>query len=95
MVKKNINLVDLGVGIKRVKKISKGGVLMEVNSIKDFKKLELEVNTNELLRENFTIKKGAKLKPKIIIYGINEDITDEEVIMGLEAQNEIPENSGN
>lgn len=65
-VNKNINPIDLGVGIKRVKKISKVDVLMEVNSIKDFEKLELEVNTNESLRENFTIRKGVKLKPKIL-----------------------------
>lgn len=31
-VKQSIDPVNLGVGVKRVKKISKGGVLMEVGS---------------------------------------------------------------
>lgn len=47
MVKKNINPVELHAGIKRVKKISKGGVLMELDSQKDFEKLEIEINSNE------------------------------------------------
>lgn len=68
---KNINPINLGLGIKRVKKSRKGGVLMEVTSQADFDKLQLEVNSNENLRENYTISKGTKLKPKIIIYDVN------------------------
>lgn len=62
IVMKSTNLVDLKIGVKRVKQINKGGVLIEVISMKD-QKLELKVNTNENLKENFTISRGEKFTP--------------------------------
>lgn len=64
LIKKFMNPAHLKVGIKRPKKISKGGILMEVNPKKEFKKLENQVNTNEKLKGKFTIKKMIKLGPK-------------------------------
>lgn len=45
------------------------------------------------MRENFTIRKAAKIKPKIIIYDVNEEIDDEEIINGMDAQNDLPDDS--
>lgn len=55
---------------------------MEVGSLKDYEKLEVEVQTNESLRDNFTIRKGAKLKPKVIIHSVNEKLEAEEIVTG-------------
>lgn len=37
-VRKNINPVNVGMGVKRVRKINKGGVLMELASNTDYEK---------------------------------------------------------
>lgn len=47
-------------GVRRVRKINKGGVLMELENKTDYDKLEIELISNENLRENFTIRKAAK-----------------------------------
>lgn len=92
-VKKNINPFNLNMGVKRVRKINKGGALMELANVTDYDKLEIEILSNENLRENFTIKKAAKLKPKVIIYDVSGELDDDEIITGIEAQNELPDES--
>lgn len=52
-------------GIKQVRKINKGGVLMKLTSNKDFEKLQIEINSNDNLKGNFTVRKAAKIKPKV------------------------------
>lgn len=89
-VKRNINLVNLGMGIKRVKKINKGGILMELDNNVDYDKLEVEILTNENLRENYTIKKTTKLKPKIIVYDVHDELDDDEIVTSIAAQNDLP-----
>lgn len=42
-VKKNVNPVNLHMGVKKVKKINKGGILMELGNERDFEKLEVEI----------------------------------------------------
>lgn len=73
------------------KKIDKRSKLMELNNAKDYEKLENELATNGNLKENYTIKKGEKLKPKIIIYGMQQDLTNDEIINCIRLQNDIPE----
>lgn len=88
-VKKSINPIQLGMGIKRVKKIAKGGVLMGLNNDTDYNKLALDIDSNDNLRENYVIKKAEKLRPKIIVYTLQSELEDEEIINCLEAQNGI------
>lgn len=59
-IKNNINPVNLGLGIRKVRKINKGGVIMELEHKTDFDKLEIELLSNDILRENFLIRKGTK-----------------------------------
>lgn len=92
-VKRIINPVNLGMGVKRVKKINKGGILLELDSNVVYDKLEVEILTNENLRENFTIKKATKLKPKIIICGVHEELDADEIVTSLAAQNDLPEDT--
>lgn len=85
-VKRNVKPVNLGMEIKKVKKISKGGVLMELSSNSDYDKLAVEINTNDNLRVNYTIRKAAKLNPKIIIYDLPVELENDEIITSIEAQ---------
>lgn len=84
-----INPVDLKVGIKLNKKVSKGGVLMEVTSKEDCERLKLEIQKNEQLKYKYTIRKSEKLRPKIVIYGIDDKLENEEIIHSLQSQNVI------
>lgn len=89
-VKRNVNPINLCMGVKRVKKISKGGVLMELTNDTDYNKLTMEIDSNDNLRENYIIKKAKKkIKPKVIIYDLEEELEDDEIVTCLEAQNEL------
>lgn len=56
-------------------------------------KIEVELQRNNLLKDNFKIKRGEKMRPKIIIYGVNEDLKEDELLSSLIMQNNFPENS--
>lgn len=70
---RTINSVNLQVGIRRIKKISKGGILLEVSQESDIAILEVEVNSNKALKEKYRIKKGEKMRP-ILYYIILQKI---------------------
>lgn len=70
-IKKSINPAKLKVGIKRLQKVNKGGMFMEVNT-KEYENNENEVISNEKLKENCI--KTEKQWPIIIIYGTNEKL---------------------
>lgn len=93
LVKKNINPIELNMGIKRVKKVNKGGLLMELDSQGDYEKLEMELQVNENLKDRLTVKKSEKTNPKMIIYNISPDINDEELVYCIKTQNNIDESA--
>lgn len=86
-----VNLVNLGMGIRRVRKIKKGGVLMELENKMDYDKLEIELISNENLGENYTIRKAAKLIPRIIIYDISDELDEEDIVTGIGLQKDLPD----
>lgn len=89
MNRKSIKSALLKVAIRRLRKVSKGSILMEVNTKEKFKKkLEKELNANEKLKGKFSIKKLDKIRPKILIYGTNEKANDKKLVKSLESQNE-------
>lgn len=88
LIKKTIDPVDLKIGVKRLKKVSRGGVLIEVPTQDEYDKLELEVQSNLVLKDKFKIRKAEKIKPEIIVYGLDDTIPNEEVIQRLESQND-------
>lgn len=87
MIKKNINPAKIEVGVRRVKKLNKGVLLMELNSDPEFEKLKYELITNENLKENYTTRKAEKINPKIIIYNLSEFIPDDELKLCIISQN--------
>lgn len=77
------------IGVRKVKKISKGNILLEVNSKEDVEKTNLEINTNEKLRELYIVKKGYKLIYKLILYNVINDIETESLIESIKTQNDL------
>lgn len=67
-VKKMISPVNLQDGLRRMKKINKDGILLEVSHESDIDKLAIEVNTNDQLKDKILIKKEENLRPKIILH---------------------------
>lgn len=47
-IKNTLNSGSMKVGIKRINKISKGGILLEINSKEDIGKIKMEVNLNKI-----------------------------------------------
>lgn len=68
-------------------KINEGHVLMKLRSQKEYLKLELEINTNGNLKENFTIRKEENEMSKIIIYNAEEYLENDEITNCLKSQN--------
>lgn len=48
--------MELQVSVKRIKKITKERIMLEVSNKSDYDKLEVEVNTNEQSKNKFVIK---------------------------------------
>lgn len=88
MVKNTVDPAKLQVGIRRLKNISKGGILVDVNTKADYEKLETELNTNEVLKEKIKIRKAEKLKPRVIIYNVGENLENDELLECLASQND-------
>ncbi|GBM65997.1 hypothetical protein AVEN_152201-1 [Araneus ventricosus] len=77
----------IGLKIKGVKKIKKGGIAINTDLkedieklIEEFKKIDEIVNNNEII-------KPLPRKPRIVIYGVDNDLTKEEVQENLVSQN--------
>lgn len=85
----NVNPVGLQMGIKN---INEDGILMELSSENYYEKYETEVITNENLKKIYC-KESLEKRPKIITYGVNQELSDEEIGGCIEAQNEVPEES--
>lgn len=87
-IKKELNPANINVGIKRIKKVSKGGLLLEVCSKDEYNVLENETTTNQGLADKYTIKKAKKMRPKVIIYNVSERYENDEILKAVECQNE-------
>lgn len=73
-MKYNFGSVELKIAVKRVKKVSKGGVLIEMDSKRDYEVLEMEFKTNDNLNNKVEMKKAEKQELKLIIYNVNEHL---------------------
>lgn len=80
-IKSKINPKSDNVRIKRMSRIRNGGVALEVPDTSDEEKLR------DKLEPDLTLKKPAKRQPKAIIYGVDKEITQEELIEGIYQQN--------
>lgn len=60
---------------------------MELKTQADYDKLETGLNTNENLKEKVKVKKAEKLKPRVIIYNVDETLENDKIAECLHAQN--------
>ncbi|GBN63104.1 hypothetical protein AVEN_138102-1 [Araneus ventricosus] len=60
--------------IRNVRKLAKGGVAIECDSVKATESLLKEINSNEQLRTSFEAKVPTKRLPRLIIYEIDEAV---------------------
>ncbi|GBM23718.1 hypothetical protein AVEN_257630-1 [Araneus ventricosus] len=92
-VQKEINPTKFKLSIKDVKKLKKGGLVIHCDTERDVDILKREFETNESLKKDYAFKQLARLNSKIILYGIEEHLTNEEVVANLKAQNDDSEKS--
>ncbi|GBM01868.1 Zinc finger protein 112 [Araneus ventricosus] len=92
-LQKEINPTKLKLGIKDVRKLKKGDLVIHCGTKRDVDILKREFETNESLKKDYAFKQMPRLNPKIILYGIEEHLTNEEIIANLKAQNDDLEKS--
>ncbi|GBN89220.1 hypothetical protein AVEN_3301-1 [Araneus ventricosus] len=74
--------------IRNVKKLAKGGVAIECDSVKGTESILNEINTNQQLSNTFEAKTPTKRLPRIVIYDVDEAVQKEEFVTMLISQNE-------
>jgi regulator of replication initiation timing len=84
-LKKEINPTDIKVGIKTFKTLQDGRIIIETGSEEEINPLSSAISTK--CGEQLEIIKHQLRKPRIIIYNAPEDITTENVIDIIKAQN--------
>ncbi|XP_023234108.1 uncharacterized protein LOC111633731 [Centruroides sculpturatus] len=84
-LKKKVDPKKIGVGIQAVRKLRKGGIAIELNSVEDKNKLRKEIEEKTGLRT----REPAKKRPRLIIYGVAKDTPKEEILDCLYEQNEV------
>ncbi|GBN11688.1 hypothetical protein AVEN_184844-1 [Araneus ventricosus] len=79
------------VGVRNVRKLTKGGVAVECSSPKDIEALIKEINSNGQTSNLFEARKPAKRKPRVIIYDVDQGLAKEELAKTIAGQNDLPE----
>ncbi|GBN95971.1 hypothetical protein AVEN_166248-1 [Araneus ventricosus] len=87
-LQETIDPAKIKVGIRNIKNLNKGGILIECAKEDEIDKLRAEVESNENLREDIVIRRPIKVRPNLIIYRVEEDLDIEESIVNLRDQNE-------
>jgi hypothetical protein len=73
------------VGVKRVKNISKGGIAIECSTPEE---CDSAINTISSNSTELTATKPVFKAPKIVIYGITDDLTENDIITEIITKNE-------
>lgn len=83
LMKEVIKPGELGVNIRRVRKTARG-VLLEMESEEQLKKLE---KNPAFASKGLSVERLKKKKPKVMIYDVDKDVPEEEVIKNIYDQN--------
>lgn len=83
MLKETISPGEMGINVRRVRKTARG-VMVEMESEEQVKKFEQNA---ELVRKGLIVERMKKKKPRVMIYDIDDDVTDDEVIKSIYEQN--------
>jgi translation elongation factor EF-1beta len=83
-IKNKINPRSIKVGINKMHKISNNGILIEVTTEGDLRRMKEAIEQN--LQSEATVTIPDKKRPKVIIHGIDSNETSEEVIKTIQEQ---------
>ncbi|GBM57502.1 hypothetical protein AVEN_137935-1 [Araneus ventricosus] len=87
-IQSKISPSKISVRVNSVKNIKKGGILINTPSEEDIDKLIDEFKKTDSLFQNYEISKPKLFNPSIVIFQVDEQLTQEEVLEGLKIQNE-------
>lgn len=79
---------DIQVGINAVRKIRKGGIIVELDNKEDEIKMLESLTNNELVRENYEVGTPKRRDPQIIIYDVADELEPQEIVKTIIEQNE-------
>ncbi|GIX69405.1 uncharacterized protein CEXT_312971 [Caerostris extrusa] len=85
-VQAKIDVRKIKIGIKNVRNIKEGGILIETISEKDLDKLIQHLKEQDELKENFNINKPTARKPHIICFDISPDTEEKALLDSLQEQ---------
>lgn len=85
-LQENINPVDLKVGISNLRKIQKGGVLVETEREEDVETLIKEIESNKKLKGVLECQRPKKRSPEIIVFSVDEKVEEEELLEAFRKQ---------
>jgi hypothetical protein len=85
MAERIVNNNKLKVGVKRIKLVSNGGILLECDDRQQMETFINKINENS---KEFSAAKPKKQTPKIVIKGVSGDVKSEELIKTIIESNE-------
>ncbi|GIY54778.1 uncharacterized protein CDAR_391111 [Caerostris darwini] len=86
MVQAKLDIRTLKIGVKQVRNIRNGGIIIETDTETDLDKLIQEFKLQDDLTKNFTIDKPALKKPQIICFDVAQDTSGDKILEDLHSQ---------
>jgi hypothetical protein len=86
-IKRTINPSKIGVGVKKMKNLSNGGVMIETTTKQGSEKLVEAINNT--LSNQVEASLAKKFNPRLIIYNIPVEINEQNVVQTIIEQNQI------
>ncbi|XP_024947096.1 uncharacterized protein LOC112495307, partial [Cephus cinctus] len=96
-IKEKVDIKNMAMGITKLKKGSKGTVILGCESGGEIEVLKAEAEVKNKMGEGFKVTESTQMKPKIKIVNIEEEelnLTDEELVDTIKTQNGIEETEG-
>lgn len=77
------------IGVNSVRKIRKGGIIVELENKQDESTLLETLNSNNTIKEGYEVGTPRRRDPQIIIYDVEEDLEVETLTKVIAEQNEL------
>jgi hypothetical protein len=84
-LKRHINPTDIRVGIKAIRTLREGRIIIETGTEEEMNTLSMEIDIK--LGERLEVTRHRLSKPRLIIYNVSEEITTQNVATIIKAQN--------
>lgn len=79
---------EIKVGVNAVRKIRKGGIIVEVGNKEDEVKLLESLRNNDTIKEGYEVGTPKRRDPQIILYDVEEDIDPQKMGKSIAEQND-------